>query len=101
MRGGEKIRRGRLSCEEQAAVDGVGAPTRFRKRLQAAAEIRAEQACDLVERLRCECALAGVFQGLRKASAEKAFDTGLAERAQMIGAHLGAHGGGTQIALLG
>ena len=55
---------------------------------------------DLVDAVRGDGAVAGVFQRLRKASAEKAFDAGLAERAQMIGAHLGAHGGAAQIAVL-
>jgi hypothetical protein len=35
---------------------------------------------------------------LRKPAAEKALDAGLAERADVIGAHGGAHGGGAQIA---
>ena len=55
---------------------------------------------DLVDRLRRQRAVAGIFQCLRKAAAEKAFDAGLAERAQMIGAHRGAHGGAAQIAVL-
>ena len=45
----------------------------------------AEQGDDLVDRLRGQRAVAGVFQFVRKAAAEKAFDAGLAERAQMKG----------------
>ena len=35
---------------------------------------------------------------MRKTAAEKTFDAGLAEWADVIGAHCGAHGGGAQIA---
>src|SRR6185312_16528482 len=106
MRGREEIRRGGFAREEQAAVyrggehgalagmagecvgigaagEGVVGPARFLQRLELAAEIVAEEGHDLVDRMRGDRPVAGVFELLRKAPAEKAFDAGLAERAQM------------------
>ena len=124
MRGREKIRRGRFARKEQSPVDrrrqhgagagvagqrvrigaareGVVGPARFRQRLQFAAVIVAE------ERRRSRRCFAPPARRrrrlpvrLRETAAEKAFDAGLAERAQMIGAHRGAHGGAAQIAVL-
>ena len=84
-----------------AARERVVGPARFRQRLELAAKVVAEEGRDLVDAVRGEGAGPGIFQLLRKAAAEKTLDAGLAERAQMIGAHRGAHGGAAQIAILG
>src|SRR4051795_7064336 len=104
MRRREKVRRRRLSRKEQPPIDRcrqygaiagvawqrvrVGAsrervvrPARLAERLQLSPDVVAEQARDLVDALRGKSAFAGVLQLARKATAEKAFDAGLAEGA--------------------
>src|SRR3954470_14592685 len=110
MRRREKVWRRRLSRKEQAPIDrrcqygavagvarqcvrigpsceGIMRPARLVERLQLSPDVVAEKAHDLVDALRGKSAFAGIFQFARKAAAEKAFDAGLAERADMIGAH--------------
>src|SRR5579864_4428421 len=104
MGGGEEIRRGGFTGKEQPAVDGrgehgafagmpgqsmrIGAagetierPARFLQRLQSSSKIAAEKRDDLVDRLCGDRAVSRIFQASRKASAEKALNAGLAERA--------------------
>src|SRR5579864_8259255 len=104
MGGGEEVRRGGFSGKEQPAIDGrgehgafarvpgqsvrIGAagerierPARFLQRLQSPSKIAAEKRDDLVDCLRGDRAVPGIFQTSRKASSEKALDAGLAERA--------------------
>src|SRR5271168_828543 len=92
--GGEKVRRGGFTRKEQPAIDrsgehgalagvarqrmrigaageGIMRPARFLQRPQPAAKIIAEEGDDLVDRLRRNRAVAGVFQFLRKLSTKK------------------------------
>lgn len=94
MRRREEIRRRRFAREEQPAIDrrrqhravagmagqrmrigaageGIVGPARFGERLQLAPDIVAEKACDLVDALGREGAIAGVFNSRAKLPPKK------------------------------
>ena len=83
-----------------AAGERVVGPARFAERFQLAAEVVAEEGDDLVDAVRGDGAVAGVREVLRKNDAPETLASGLAARKDVVGAHLGAHGGAAQIAFL-